>query len=139
VIRSSAITSLNRLNREFSLRLSPIPESPNIARQTRGVLLPRSVQLQRSLSPHSAQEVQPRGRRGWTTEAGAPPRDCEDAPDSMNAFLALPPALDRRGDESLTQRSFFLSFSFLNAHCAMAGCRFFRRESWRRSKRQRRD
>ena len=125
-------------NREFSLCPSSTPETRNIAHQKPGVLLPRSVQFQRSLSPHSAQEAQPRGRRGWTTEAGAPPRDCEDAPDSMNTFLALPPASDRRGDESLTQCSFFLSFSFLNALCPMVGCRFFRRESCRQSKRQRR-
>jgi len=138
VIRSSAITSANRLNREFSLCLSPSPESPNIARQTRGVLLPRSVQFQRSLSPRSAQEARPRGRRGWTTEADAPPRDCGDASDSRNTFLALPPASGRSGDESLTQCSFFSSFSPLNADWAVVGCSFFRRESCRQSKRQRR-
>ena len=119
------------------MRLS-IPESANIARQTRGVLLLRSVRFQRSLAPRLAQEARPRGRRGWTTEAGVPPRDCGDVPDSMNTFLASPPVLDRRGDESLTQCSFFVSFSPLNAHWAVVGCSFSRRESCRQSKRQRR-
>ena len=129
MIRSSAITSANRLNREFWLRLSPIPESPNIARQTRGVLLPRSVRFQRSLSPHSTQEARPRDHRGLITEAGAPPRDCGDAPDSRSAFLALPPASGRSGDEPLTQCLFFSSFSPLNADWAVVGCSFFRRKA----------
>jgi len=116
------------LNREFSLRPSPIPESPNIAYQKRGVLLPRSVQFQRSLSPHSAQGAQSKDRRGWTTEAGAPPRDRGDELDSMIAFLPSPLMLDRLGDKYLMQCSFSFSFSSLNAHCAVVGCRFFRQE-----------
>src|SRR5206468_5870943 len=124
-----AITRANKLNREFSSRPLRALKSSNIAHQKRGALLARSVQFQRSLSLHSAQGARSKDRRGWTTEAGALPRDCGDEPDSMNTFLALPPASDRRGDECLTQCSFFFSFSFLNAHCAVLGCSFFSGES----------
>ena len=119
--------SANKLNREFSLRLSPIPETGNIAHQKRGVPLRHLVQFQRSLSPHSAQELQSKDRRGWTAQAGAWQRDCEDAPDSTNTFLALPRAWDRRGDQYLSQCLPFFPFSSLNAHCRMVGCNFFGR------------
>jgi hypothetical protein len=110
------------------LRLSPALENLNIGYQKRGVLLPRSVQFQRSLSPRSAQGVQSKGRRGWTTEAGAPPRDYGGEPDSMLAVLPSRPAFDRRDDKYLMQRPFSFSFSSLNAHCAVVGCRFFLRK-----------
>jgi hypothetical protein len=105
------------------LRRRPL-ESPDIAYRKLGVPLPRSVQFQRSLSLHSAQEARSKARREWTTEAGAPPRDCRDASGSMNASLALPPAWDRRGDEYLRQCLLFFPFSSLNAHYRMVGCSF---------------
>jgi len=43
----------------------------------------------------------------------------------MNAFLALLPVLDRRGDESLTQCSFFLSFSSLTRIAPWSDVGFF--------------
>ena len=120
-----AITSANKLKREFPFRPSPALKSLNIAHRKRGVPLPRSVQSQRCLSPHSAQGVRSKGRRASTTEAGAPPRDYEGEPDDMIAFLPSPRALDRCGDKYLRQCLLFFPFSSLNAHCRMVGCSFF--------------
>lgn len=105
-----------KLNDEFSSFPSQASESSSIGHRNRGVLLPRSVQSQRSPSRHSVQGVQSRDRLGSTTEAGALPRDYRGGPDSMIAFLLALPGMDCRGDKYLVQCSFSFSFSSLNAH-----------------------